>query len=86
MNLNKIIGTYGQQKRLDVALYTYAAILNAEIWPTVYTFTNIINACVRCGEIERAKKYMLELEKSGIKANEVTYTVIIKGFCSQGVM
>ncbi len=44
--------------------------------PTVYTFTNLINACVRCGEIEQAKQFLVQMKEEGITPNEVSITHI----------
>jgi pentatricopeptide repeat protein len=40
--------------------------------PTVYTFTNLINACVRCGEIARAKRYVEEMVALKVFPNEAS--------------
>lgn len=49
----------------------YAESIKGGLWPTVYTLTSIVNACVRCGELDRAQNYLREMETAGIKANEV---------------
>lgn len=50
----------------------YAESIKGGLWPTVYTLTSMVNACVRCGELERAQNYLREMETAGIKANEVS--------------
>jgi pentatricopeptide repeat protein len=52
--------------------------------PTIYTYTNLINACVRCFETAKAQEYLDEMKKQGIDPNEVTYTALIKGYCQDG--
>lgn len=61
-------------------------MLASKISPTIYTFTNLINACVRCGELSRALHYFEEMKKVNINPNEITYTVLIKGFSQDGLI
>ena len=67
-----ICSKFGQQKKLDIAMRVYAESIKGGLWPTVYTLTSMVNACVRCGELERAQNYLREMETAGIKANEVS--------------
>lgn len=56
----------------------------SELRLSVLTFTNTINACVRCGEMERALYLMDRMKEFNLSPNEVTFTVIIKGLCQDG--
>ncbi len=61
------------------------AMISADkLVPTIYTYTNMINACVRCFETAKAREYFGEMKKRGIEPNEVTYTALIKGYCQDG--
>ncbi len=38
--------------------------------PTVYSYTNLINACVRCGDVTRVREVLEEMRADGVDANE----------------
>jgi len=78
---NKLISDFGTSKQLGFALQAYTDLRENKLQPTVYTFTNLINACVRCGEVLKAREFLTEMEKTGVEPNEVTYTALIKGLC-----
>eukprot|EP01117_Protostelium_nocturnum_P011321 TRINITY_DN4106_c0_g1_i1.p1 TRINITY_DN4106_c0_g1~~TRINITY_DN4106_c0_g1_i1.p1 ORF type:complete len:536 (-),score=219.17 TRINITY_DN4106_c0_g1_i1:47-1654(-) len=93
IEFNKLIGQFGQKKQFGYALEAYNVMISTHkalvkkgrtesLKPTIYTFTNIINACVRCGEMKKAKSYLKEMREYGVEPNEVTYTVLIKGLCA----
>ena len=73
---------HGQGKRFIPATQAYETLLACGLKPTVYTYTNYINACVRCGEIERAKEILAEMTKNGVAPNEVLYTSVCVFLCA----
>jgi pentatricopeptide repeat protein len=46
-----------------------------------YTLSNVVNACIRCSEVDRAMHHWHQLRALGAPANEVTYTALFKGLC-----
>lgn len=83
---NCLIVEYGNNKQFDVVEHILKDIREAGVKPTVYTYTNLINACVRCGEYPRSLEFLRMMHKEGVRANEVTYTALVKGLCEQGDM
>eukprot|EP00916_Digyalum_oweni_P012020 GHVL01019900.1.p1 GENE.GHVL01019900.1~~GHVL01019900.1.p1 ORF type:complete len:442 (+),score=111.85 GHVL01019900.1:68-1393(+) len=81
-NINKDISDFGERHQLKEAIKAFNRCgENA----TVHTYTNIINSCIRCGDIKKSKKYFNEMiNMTKIKPNIVTYTVMIKGLLSIG--
>lgn len=73
-----------QNKQLDLALAEFGKL--GDLAPSIHTFTNMINACVRCGEVGMALKYFKQLRANGLTPNEVTYTVLLKGLVNDGRM
>ena len=84
--ISSLIAKLGTKKQLDDVFKIYSGLYYYNIQPTVYIFTNIINGCVRCGELSKAKKVLREMKKYRIRANDITYTVLLKGFCNEGFM
>lgn len=84
--VNKKIKEAAQNKQLGVALDEFARLDKLGLAPTVHTYTNMINACVRAGETERAIAYLKEMEEAGVAPNEVTYTALIKGLAADADM
>jgi pentatricopeptide repeat protein len=81
---NKLISHFGTQKHLPLALETFNELCKcSKTWPTVYTFSALINACVRCGEIQKAKEFHQQMiDKYKLEPNEITFTTLIKGLCT----
>lgn len=55
-----------------------------DLKPSIHTFSTMINACVRCGEIESAMKYFRLMQDSGVQPNVVIHTTLIKGLVKEG--
>ena len=51
---------------------------------SVHTYTSIINAHVRSGEIAVAEEYLARMRKDGLAPNVVTYTTLLKGYTQVG--
>ena len=83
---NTLISLFGKQKKLDAVMLLYSSLIKAGIWPSVYTFTGLINACVRCSELSRAASFFTDMTSVGLKPNAVTYTVLIKGQCQESLI
>jgi len=48
---------------------------------TVFTYSSLINACVRGGDMDRAWNFLRQMQSAGIEPNEITWTTMIKGYC-----
>jgi pentatricopeptide repeat protein len=46
--------------------------MEKKLKPSKYVYTNLVNACVRCGEITRAQYYFDEMLRRNLQVNEVT--------------
>jgi pentatricopeptide repeat protein len=69
-----------------VAVEVYRALLRTKFQPTVFTFTQLLNAFVRCGELPRARQILEEMARARVAPNEVTYTALVKGLCQEGMI
>jgi pentatricopeptide repeat protein len=79
---NKLLATYGQKKDLGSALKMFERMKRRGLQPTVHTYSSMVNACVRCGESQRAEQFVIEMKQRGVVPNEVTYTALMKGLCN----
>ena len=84
--LNQQIAAYAQRKELKKALEVFEHARSKEI-ADVHTYTNIINAQIRCGQLEAAERNFNELLKTpGLPPNVVSFTVMLKGYAGQGLI
>jgi len=86
ISLNRLISEFGKKKKLGCALETFFQMNSIGLKGTAYTFTNLINACVRCGEIEIAKEFLKRMVTLKVAPNAVTYTALLKGLCQEGLL
>ena len=86
---NRLIRDFGNEKQLGFAEEAFR-ILEKEsdgIEPNAYSYTNLLNACVRVGELTRAREVFDKMERRcEDKPNEVTCTVFVKGLCEEGLI
>lgn len=83
--LNQQVAQHAQSKQLNKALEAFQKGVKRGI-ADVHTYTSMINAFVRCDQIIEAEKIMDSMWLAGVKPNVVTYTALIKGFCSSRMM
>ena len=84
--VNNKIKEFASKKELGKALKEFKRLGKSDVKPSIHTYTSLINACVRCYELERAMHYFNSLQAAGLEPNEITYTVIIKGLMQEGKM
>ena len=82
--INKEIAEFAKRKQLNHATRKFKYALKHGLSPDVHTFTNMINACVRCHELKKGKEILSTMVSSGIAANIVTYTTLLRGFAENG--
>lgn len=82
--LNKQISSLGQRKELSKAVSCFDQVSSEGLTPSVHTYTSIINAHVRSGEIDAAEEYLARMRGAGLSPNVVTYTTLLKGFTQIG--
>eukprot|EP01062_Namystynia_karyoxenos_P032276 TRINITY_DN23807_c0_g1_i2.p1 TRINITY_DN23807_c0_g1~~TRINITY_DN23807_c0_g1_i2.p1 ORF type:complete len:682 (+),score=192.06 TRINITY_DN23807_c0_g1_i2:72-2048(+) len=83
--LNKAIADFGSEKQLGLARRALKRLLCSGLQPTEYTVASAVNSAVRCGETREAESYLRRGEAEwGVAPNEVIYTTLMKGLCSDG--
>ena len=87
IQVNKRIAILGKERKLNEALEAFESLGHKGMVATDVTFNVILYACVRCGEVDKAKKLFQQLcEETSIKPNVVTFTTLLKGLCVVGDM
>tara|TARA_B110000977_G_scaffold35316_1_gene47257 strand:- start:550 stop:2823 length:2274 start_codon:yes stop_codon:yes gene_type:complete len=85
---NRLIRDFGNDKQLGFAEEAFRRIVEVKgLKRNVYSHTNMLNACVRVGELDKARvvwSNMLAEKNADMHPNEVTYTVFIKGLAQNG--
>jgi len=83
--LNLEIAKLAKRKQLAGAEQLFARA-RAQGIADVHTYTNMINAAVRCGQLARAEALMAEMRTHGPLPNVVAFTALLKGYANVGQM
>lgn len=51
--------------------------------PDHVTYTTVISAFVKAGSMDRAREVVVEMARSRVPANLITYNILLKGYCHQ---
>ena len=84
--LNQQIAAYAQRKELGKALAVFEGAKTKGI-ADVHTYTNTLNAQIRCGQLEAAERTFADLLGArGLTPNVVSFTVMLKGYTNNGLI
>lgn len=84
--INTELKELAQTKQLVLARKKFRSLLKLGLTPDVYSFTNMINAYIRCEDIENAKTSFNTMIINKIIPNVITLTTLLKGYCEFGDM
>lgn len=84
--LNDELSSLARNKQAKKAEKRIELAIRKGIPVDVHSYTNLINAHVRCGNINRAKEIVVTMKAKGIQPNTVTLTTLIKGLCEHGLV
>lgn len=59
----------------------YKEILTQGLSPTVSVFNALLDACARCGKMNKVSTVLEDMSRYNMEPNLVTYSSIIKGYC-----
>lgn len=83
LSLNRQLKTLATRKQLREAQKLFHRHRRKGL-VDVHSCTNLINAHVRCDDVEGAELVIAEMQELGFTPNVVTYTSYIKGLCGRG--
>ena len=73
-----LISSYAKQKNLEQAFQIYNALINNGKRPTIYVFTALISACIRCEQNQKAVKLYSEMKKYSVSINYVCFKQLLR--------
>ena len=85
LHLNKELKELAQRKQLKRAQNAFRKGESLGIVDK-HSYTNMINAYIRCGKNDMGKLLLDQMVKRGIEPSVVTYTVLLKGACESGTL
>ena len=83
VKLNKDIALHAKRKELDEAMALFKQALDAKA-ENSHTYSNAINANIRCGNMAGAEEILDIMKKRGRKRDVIICTTLIKGYCLAG--
>ena len=83
LHLNRQLADLAQRKQLKEASKAFRRGVRQGV-ADVHSYTNLLNAHVRCGDVEGARAVFVGMPAAGIVPNVVTYTTLMKGLCDAG--
>lgn len=84
--LNKDLAEFAQKKQLTFARKRFEQAVRKDLKVDVHSYTNLINAYVRCSDLEGAEQTLQRMIQGNITPNLVTYTTLLKGYSESGDM
>ncbi|RHY86021.1 hypothetical protein DYB37_010733 [Aphanomyces astaci] len=83
VKLNKELAQYASRKQLPEAQATFNDAV-ANHLANSYTYVNMMNVCVRCGDLSQATSVFDAMKAAKISPDVVAYTTLLKGLCGEG--
>jgi pentatricopeptide repeat protein len=85
--LNKQLREFAVKKQLNRAKKLFQQFINKGHAPDIHAYSSLLNVYIRCQDITNAKRLFEEIERNpSLKVNQVTYTILLKGYCENGLM
>ncbi|KAF3443222.1 hypothetical protein FNV43_RR12904 [Rhamnella rubrinervis] len=70
--------------KMELFWKVFDRISDMELTFDVYTYSYLINAYAKAGNVDEVKKVLLEMEEKGFPPNLDTYNMVIHGLCGAG--
>lgn len=85
-SFNDELNQLGKKKLLTQAIKLYNTKLRQGLELDVHSYGNLLNICVRCGEMSKAEVYFQAMQEKNIQVNVIIFTTMLKGYCDVGLM
>ena len=81
---NRLVKDFGNDKQYGFAKEAFERIGRSGLTANVYSYTNLLNAATRVGEVGEMREIWRWMRDARVEANEVAYTVLVKGESQNG--
>jgi pentatricopeptide repeat protein len=78
-----LINEAAKRKNHNLAKRVFDHIAQKSLTPDLFSYTCLLNSCVRSGLVQEAIDCFDKIVSSNFKPNEVTYTTLLRAFCSE---
>lgn len=82
--LNQDIKELAVKKQLNLAIKKFEMGMNKQYPLNIHTYTNLLNAYVRCNDMIGAEELITRFSETCIPFNMVLYTILLKGYAEIG--
>jgi pentatricopeptide repeat protein len=72
------------QKRMETLWPIYQEMLEKRMDFSIITYNTLVDACARCGHMDKVPVLLKDMQTLGIEPNVITYSTILKGHCQAG--
>ncbi|KAH9160257.1 hypothetical protein LEN26_001951 [Aphanomyces euteiches] len=83
VEINQSIAQFASRKQFQEAQAAFDNAVARKL-ANSYTYVNMMNVCVRCGDMDQAWTVFSSMKEAGIKPDVVAYTTLLKGLCGEG--
>ena len=81
----RMIMLYGERGLFDKAKKLFLSLRQTDTPASLYLHNAMINACVRCKQLEEAVCVFEKMEVAGVKFDGVTVSILLNAFTKAGV-
>merc|ERR1719478_1674175 len=78
-----VLKGFSHQKKFDRFWAVYEEMLVQKVKFSIVTFNTMVDACSRCGQMNRIPELLRSMVSQGIEPNLITYSAILKGYCQE---
>eukprot|EP01022_Parablepharisma_sp_SALTPOND_P018835 TRINITY_DN3132_c0_g1_i1.p1 TRINITY_DN3132_c0_g1~~TRINITY_DN3132_c0_g1_i1.p1 ORF type:complete len:1081 (+),score=115.60 TRINITY_DN3132_c0_g1_i1:6228-9470(+) len=80
-----LIKGFAKTKDLKAAMEIYQKmVMDPSSLPNNVTYNSLLDCCAKCDDLSMLETVFEEMKKNGIKADLITFSTMIKGYCRRG--
>jgi len=79
-----VLKGFTREKKVDQVWAVYQEMKDRNMELSSVVYNTLLDACARCGRMERLPTIMEDMQTHGVKPNIITLSTILKGHCQNG--